>query len=77
MTSSFQLYLPLIFTTVLWVLFRVSGCSKKAHQNLRKLNQHSHPFKLRADEKEAINEAGTETPFDQDHLPHHMFDKII
>ena len=76
--SSFQLifiYLPLIFITVLWVLFGVTGCSKQARRNLQKINQHVPLFKPRADEEEAISEACTETPFDQDHLPHRMFDE--
>ena len=76
--SAFQLiliYLPLILITVLWVLFGVTGCSKKARHNLRKINQHIPLFKPRADEEEAIDGADTEIPFDQDHLPHRMFDE--
>ena len=76
--STFQLiliYLPLILITVLWVLFGVTGCSKKARHNLRKINQHIPLFKLRADEEEAIDGADTQIPFDQDHLPHRMFDE--
>ena len=78
--SAFQLiliYLTLVSITALWALFIVTGCSKKARYNLRKINRHIPLFKLRADEEneEAINAAGTEVPFDQDHLPHRMFDE--
>ena len=75
--SAFQLilvYLPLVLIIVLWVLLGVTGCSKKARRNLRKINQHISLFKPRAAEEkdEAINVADTEVPFDQDHLPHRM-----
>ena len=71
------IYLPLVLITVQWVLLGVTGCSKKARHNLRKINQHIPLFKLRADDgkEEAINESGIDVPFDQDHLPHRMFDK--
>ena len=77
--SIFQLiliYLPLVLITVLWVLFGVTGCSKKARHDLRKVNKHIPLFKLRADEveEEESNDA-TEIPFDQDHLPHRMFEE--
>lgn len=77
--SVFQLvlvYLPLILVTVLWALFGITGCSKKARYNLRKVNQHIPLYKIGADEEiemKAIDEARTGTPFDQDHLPHRMF----
>ena len=78
--SVFQLiliYLPLVFIMILWVMFGVTGCSKKARITLRKVNKHVPLFKETAEEMEEAANNVAETPFDQEHLPHRMFEVSV
>ena len=78
--SIFQLiliYLPLFLIITLWALYGVTGCSKKARHHLRILNKHLPLFKESGESNDVEDEGNdrvAETPFDEDHLPHRMFD---
>ena len=81
MLSIFQLlliYLPLLLIIALWVLYGLTGYSKKARYHLRTLNKHLPLFKETVESKEdEPNIPTAETPFDEDHLPYRMFDDNV
>ena len=80
--SVFQLiliYIPIILTASLWILFGVTRCNRKARHKLHRLNKFLHLFNESSDSQEFESEANNtiETQFDEDHLPHRMFEESV
>ena len=72
-----SIFLPLLLIIALWVLYGLTGYSKKAHYHLRTLNKHLPLFKEKVELKDEPNIPTAETPFDEDHLPYRMFDDNV
>ena len=67
------IFLPLVYIFLMWLLFGLTHCSKKARRCLRKINRHVPLFKLSPQEiQEELNSNET-VPFDETCLPYRMF----
>ena len=68
------IYLPLVFVATMWILFGLTGWSKKVRRCFRRINRHIPLFKLSPVEvEEELNSAET-VPFDESYLPYRIFD---
>ena len=69
----FLIYLPIIYIVVMCTLFTVSRCSRRARRYLYNVNMYVPLFKVEDQDMELLYNADN-VPFDDDHLPHRMFE---
>ena len=66
-------YLPILYIVIMCVLFLATSYSRRARRYLHKVNAYVPLFKDDEENMELLNNA-EDVPFDDDHLPHRMFE---
>lgn len=71
----FLIYLPIFYIIIMCSLFVATSVSRRARRVLYKVNMYVPLFKEDDDDMELYNNAEN-VPFDDEHLPHRMFDDV-
>ena len=69
----FLIYLPIFYIVTMCTLFMATSCSRRARRLLYKVNVYIPLFREEDEDLELYNNAEN-VPFDDDHLPHRMFE---